>query len=53
MVIDLRGEVEHVDENQAEGDKEDDPGGDNVGGDEERNLNKLSIFSNFLCEMFK
>ena len=25
-----RGEVEHVDENQAEGDKEDNPGRDNV-----------------------
>ena len=25
-----RGEIEHVDENQAEGDKEDNPGRDNV-----------------------
>ena len=27
--------VEHIDEDEAEGDKEDDPGGDDVGGDEE------------------
>ena len=31
----LRGEVEHVDEDQTEGDEEDDPGRDDVGGDEE------------------
>ena len=39
----LRCGVEHVDEHQAEGDEEDDPGGHDVGGDEEGDLENHTL----------
>ena len=41
----LRGGVEHVDEDQAEGDQQDDPGRHDVWRNEERHLDRGKYFN--------
>ena len=51
----LRGGVKHVDQDEAEGDQQDDPGRHDVGGDEERHLNigivNINITTGQLCSL--